>query len=308
MSNSRLFPPLAALRAFEAVGRLGGIRRAAKELGIDHAVVSRHIRSLENWLDTQMVIRNGSANQLTSEGEEYYKEIYSALTTISTATGKLLHSGNELSFSLWCIPGFAFLWLADHLGDFIASNPNVSVDFRPADNSPDFRTKEVHGDIRYLREWEEADVSRFARRFEFARPYVFPVASPACAAQLPPIQTAADLLDCPLLHENNDLEWLHWLRAQGLDIEDRMPGSRLWHAHLTLNAARQGHGIALANHMLLSDDLEKGRLVRITPRTGDFKPVNFGAYTFLAREDRWNAPVIVRFRKWLQSTMANEPA
>jgi DNA-binding transcriptional LysR family regulator len=176
LADNKLLPPLAALRAFEAVGRLGGIRRAAKELEIDHAVVSRHIRSLETWVGTPLVIRNGSANQLTTDGEVYYQEIYAALMTITNATGKLMRASNELSLSLWCIPGFAFLWLSDRLGDFITSHPEISVDFRPSDQSPDFRGKEVHADIRYLREWEMADVSRMAHRFEFARPQVVPVA------------------------------------------------------------------------------------------------------------------------------------
>jgi len=304
VSDSRLLPPLAALRAFEAVGRLGGIRRAAKELDIGHAVVSRHLHSLETWVGAPLVIRNGAANQLTEEGEFYHREIYGALTTIANATGKLMRASNELSFSLWCIPGFAFLWLADHLGDFITANPEINVDFRPADQSPDFRAKEVHADIRYLRDWEVGAVSRLAHRIEFARPEVFPVASPACLAQLPPVETVADLLKLPLLHEDNDLEWSHWLQAQGLEVTERLPGSRLWHAHLTLNAARQGYGVALANHMLLGDDLATGRLVPVMPRGGAFRPVTFGAYTFLAREDRWSTPVIARFRQWLQRTVA----
>ncbi|BBC74000.1 conserved hypothetical protein [Altererythrobacter sp. B11] len=306
MSDSRLLPPLAALRAFEAVGRLGGIRRAAKELEINHAVVSRHIRSLETWVGAQLVIRNGAANGLTPEGQEYYQEIYAALTTITSATGKLIRAHHELRLSLWCVPGFAFLWFADKLGDFITANPEIDVDFRPADQSPDFRGKEVHGDIRYLRDWEVINVSRLAHLFEFARPDVFPVASPACAAQLPEIDSAADLLKCPLLHEENDLEWVHWLQAQGVEVEGRITGSRLWHAHLTLNSARQGYGIALANRMLLGDDLEAGRLVPIKLKSGSFSPVNFGAYTFLARDDRWNAPVISRFRRWLQHIVAAE--
>jgi len=304
LSDNKLLPPLAALRAFEAVGRLGGIRRAAKELGIGHAVVSRHIQSLESWVGTPLVIRNGAANQLTAEGEIYHQEIYGALTKIASATGTLMRASNELSLSLWCIPGFAFLWLSDRLGDFITSHPEIDVDFRPSDQAPDFRGKEVHGDIRYVRDWEVSDLSRLVHRFEFARPSIFPVASPACAAQLPPIQSVEDLLRLPLLHEENDLEWIYWLQAQGLQVEERIPGSRLWHAHLTLNAARQGYGVALANSMLLGDDLEAGRLVPLQPLGGTFRPVTFGAYNFLAREDRWSAPVIVRFRQWLQRSVA----
>src|SRR6185369_1644971 len=48
-SSSKTLPPLARLRAFEAVGRLSGIRKAAQELCVDHAVICRHLRSLEEW-------------------------------------------------------------------------------------------------------------------------------------------------------------------------------------------------------------------------------------------------------------------
>ncbi|MBK6491325.1 MAG: LysR family transcriptional regulator [Sphingomonadales bacterium] len=60
---------MAALRAFEAVGRLGGVRRAAKELSIDHAVVSRHVRSLEAWVGIPLVVRNQLGYDLTELGE-----------------------------------------------------------------------------------------------------------------------------------------------------------------------------------------------------------------------------------------------
>jgi LysR family transcriptional regulator, glycine cleavage system transcriptional activator len=302
--DQRLLPPLAALRAFEAVGRLGGIRRAAKELTVDHAVVSRHIRSLEAWVGVQLMVRDGAGYTLTEKGEIYHREIYEAIRAIATATGALVKVSEELKLRLQCIPGFATLWLSDRLGDFIATNHDIDVDFRPSDHSPDFRGQDVDGDIRYLRAWEEVSLPKIVFRLEVARPAVFPVASPACAARLPAIKTAADLLDMPLLHEDNDLEWRHWLAAQGVTAAERMPGSRLWHAHLTLAAARQGHGIALANTMLLRDDLAAGRLVEIRPAQGAFEPVRLGGYTFLAREDRWNAPAIARFRRWLQLAVA----
>src|SRR3546814_3123111 len=49
----KFLPSMAALLAFEAVGRLGGIRRAAKELMIDHAVV----RSEEHTSELQSLMR-----------------------------------------------------------------------------------------------------------------------------------------------------------------------------------------------------------------------------------------------------------
>jgi len=300
MSDGRLYPPLAALRAFEAVGRLGGIRKAAKELGTDHTVVSRHLRSLENWVGTSLVERRKNDTILTSEGKAYHDEVYEGLRVIANATGKLLDGEGAQHLYIWCIPGFATLWLADHLSEFMVQNPDIIVDFRPTDYSPDFRYKEVGGDIRYLRRWEEEKLPRTVQIFEFARPNVFPVASPECLAQLPEINEAADLLHLPLLHEDNDLEWRNWFLLQNVDVSTDLSGPRLWHAHLTLNAARQGHGIALANPMLLGSRSDDGSLVPVVPRGKPFAPVRFGGYTFIAREDQWNVPATKRFRHWLR--------
>ncbi|PZU74656.1 MAG: LysR family transcriptional regulator [Rhizobium sp.] len=301
MANGKLFPPLAALRAFEAVGRLGGVRKAGKELGIDHAVISRHIRALETWVGTSLLIRESTGYTLTDAGRGYHDEIYKAITLIGTATGGLMQLEDQLRLRIWCIPGFGFLWLSDRLSLFLDENPDVDLDFRPADDSPDFRAKDIDGDIRYLRYWEEADIPSQVHCMEFARPPVFPVASPAFVATMPKIDTAEDLLGCTLLHEDSELEWHHWFLAQGMTPPPVLSGPRLWHAHLTLNAARQGAGIALANPMLLRDDLQTGRLVRVERSGTLFAPVHFGGYTLLARADRWNAGALTRFRRWLRS-------
>lgn len=308
MSNGKLYPPLAALRAFDAVARLGGIRKASKELGTDHAVVSRHIRALEGWVGTALLIREGTGYRLTEAGRAYHGEIERALAIIASATGTLTHQqGERTRLRIWCIPGFAFLWLSDRLGSFIDSHPEIDLDFRPSDDLPDFRAKEVDGAIRYLRAWEEADVPRHVHGLELARPPVFPVAAPALAATLPALDAAADLLGYTLLHEDSDDEWKHWFAAQSVLSPEVLPGPRLWHAHLTLNAARQGQGIALANPLLLRDDIEAGRLVRLDGRTRPFASAYLGSYRLMAREDQWNAAGLARFRSWLTEHISARP-
>jgi LysR family transcriptional regulator, glycine cleavage system transcriptional activator len=46
----RVLPPLNALRAFEAAGRLRSFKEAAAELAVTHGAVSQHVRLLEAWL------------------------------------------------------------------------------------------------------------------------------------------------------------------------------------------------------------------------------------------------------------------
>jgi len=306
LADNRLYPPLAALRAFEAVGRLGGIRRAARELSVDHAVVSRHISSLEVWLGSPLLTRVGNERALTLAGETFHREIAQSLTMIAAATGRILNGEGARNLYLCCVPGLATLWLSDLLGLFIEANPQLHVDFRPSDQSPDFRDQSIDCDIRYWRNWETDKVPSGVIRFDFAEPEVYPVASPELLVNLPPIRSAEDLLQLPLLHEDNDSEWRHWLGAQGVQAPSKLPGPNLWHAHLTLNAARHDRGIALANHLLIGDELRSGRLVRINALEDAFAPVQLGSYALLAREDRWNAPAVLLFRRWLRKMTSQE--
>lgn len=225
-------PPFAALRAFEAVGRLGGVRKASRELGIDHAVVSRHIRTLEAWIGKPLLSRDKTGYHLTEAGQDYHEDICTALTLISAATAGLMKVGERLTLSVWCIPGFGALWLSDRLHEFMSENPDIDLDFKPSDISPDFRAREGDADIRYLRDWETGPIPKGLHSLDLARPNVFPVASPAFIAAMALLRSPADLLQNTLLHEENDLEWSNWLGAQGVPTEGRLPGPRLWHAHL----------------------------------------------------------------------------
>src|SRR3546814_1169829 len=87
----KFLPSMAALLAFEAVGRLGGIRRAAKELMIDHAVVSRHVRALEAWTGAKLSERDGNREyRLTQRGLASHAQIHDAIRGIGGATRTLM--------------------------------------------------------------------------------------------------------------------------------------------------------------------------------------------------------------------------
>jgi DNA-binding transcriptional LysR family regulator len=150
------------------------------------------------------------------------------------------------------------------------------------------------------------NISGGVRRFEIARPPVVAVTSPGRAALLPPLQTPADLLRAPLLHEESSQQWRNWFTACGVPIDGPLPGPRLWHAHLTVEAARRGQGVALANPFLLGDDFATGRLVRLLDDCVESRQVALGAYAFAARADRWQSPAVTHFRRWLRSQTAGE--
>ena len=301
LSNRKAIPPFAALRAFEAVGRLGGVRRGAQSLGLDHAVVSRHLRALEDWSGVRLIERAHGGGRLTDEGMQYHRRITQAMADIADATAELTSANSNDRLNIWCVPGLASQWLMSRLGSFRNAHQDLDFEFHPTDVAPDFGRHEADADLRYVISARIGEAAPGVRYIEIARPLVFPVCSPALLAKLgASVKEPAALLSAPILHEDSHEEWRGWFAANGVQAGPRINGPRLWHAHLTLDAARRGEGVALANPFLLGDDLKTGRLVTIDVG----KPVVLGAYMLFARRDRWGAPAVVRFRRWLQGMAA----
>ena len=298
-------PPFAALRAFEAVGRLGGVRMAAQALCLDHAVISRHIRALESWVGCKLVERRKGIQHLTNDGERYLERLSVAIGEIAGATREVMHRENDQRLTIWCAPGLASLWLTDRLLDFQQANPEFELELRPSDVAPDFGRHEADVDIRF-RTTPAAHLPEGLQAVEIARPPVIPVATRSYLAAIAPIHCPADLLGAPLLHEESCQQWRWWFAQHGIDAASQLSGPRLWHAHLAVEAARRGRGIALINAFLLGDDLASGRLISVLRRPEPAAVL--GAYVLTARDDRWRRPTVARFRMWLLREAARQPA
>lgn len=301
-------PPFATLRAFEAVGTLRGIRRAAQALNLDHAVVSRHVRSLEEWAGARLIERVRGSISLTESGARFHARIAAALREISDAAAELTVRAHEQRLQIWSVPGFASQWLTRHLASFQSASPDIEIEIHPTDHSPDFARYEADIDIRYMagsETFSAAVVRDGVRSFELARPCVYAVASPDCAARVGTGRGAASLLEAPLLHEESDSQWRAWFAAHGIHVAGTIKGPRMWHADVAIEAARRGQGVALANPFLLGDDLASGRLVNLVPPPTPDCGVTLGAYVFSTRADSWHAPAVAQFRRWIKKLIVS---
>ena len=305
IADRRAIPPFASLKAFEAVGRVGGIRKAALELCIDHAVVSRHLRALEAWLGLPLFDRNSSPPRLNATGRQYHKVISATMREIARATRDVVGSDAGSRLLIWCVPGFASRWLAANLDHFTLLNPRIEVELRPTDIGPDFSCDEADGDIRFVRDLSQASPARGVDWLTFARPTVFPVATQKWIDENPEHGSAAEFVNLRLLHEENDEEWRGWFNANGVELGPRLPGPRLWHAHLTLAAAIRGQGVCLSNPFLIVNDVADGTLQIMTDKADAPIAAEIGAYVFSCRSDALERPAIRKFREWI-STRANE--
>lgn len=71
------------LRHFLALAQSGTLLGAAKQLGVEHATISRRISSLEASLDRKLVDRRGRRINLTQDGEQVAR--HAALVAVQTA-------------------------------------------------------------------------------------------------------------------------------------------------------------------------------------------------------------------------------
>jgi LysR family glycine cleavage system transcriptional activator len=286
---SRTLPPLNSLAAFEAAARLASFSKAAQELHVTPAAISRHIAILEGWLERTLFERHSRGVALTAAGEAYCRECTAALDRIATATAQQLQSGRRRILRVNALATFTMRWLIPRLSSFASAHPDIDV--RLSTSREPLQTLRADVDVAIRGGPEQ--VAGYAAT-EFLREGRMPVCSPATLKRRP-LRTPADLSRHTLLHSAGlPNVWADWLRAAG--VPGLVPGGSLTldHFYLTLQAAVDGLGVAIAPAALVSDDVSEGRLVR--PFTGPALPEwRYFAYV----RDKGSHEAAVAFRDWL---------
>lgn len=297
----RGLPPFAALRAFEALARTGGVRKAALALGLHHSVVSRHVVQLEAWLGTPLVKWSGKQLSLTESGQAYYERVSAAIADIALATRDVMGVEAGRPLRIWCSPGLSIQWLASQIAEFEARHAGIRVELKPSENPADLLKHEADANIYFQLDGSpDEQAGKGLKAQPLARPNGMVAASPDLARSFPAIRSAADLLQLPLLHGNQKDDWRWWFLLNGVTVPADLPGEMCWHPNMALEAARLGRGILLANRFFLDRDLARGDLVEIAVPDA---PQSFGVYLFTAREDRWSFPAIATLRRFLTERM-----
>lgn len=287
-------PPLSMLRAFEAVGRLSSMRKAAADLGVCHTVVSRHVRNLEEWLGARLVDAGPRGIVLTEEGRMYFRAAADAFDLLAAATAELRPASARGFLRIWCVPGLAARWLAPRLADLQAALPGVEIVLKATTEMPDFTHREADAALHF-----GAQPATDGRALLLEHSRLFPVAAPAWVASRGPITGLADLEGARLIHEESRDQWRRWFEAAGHRPTGDLAGPRLWYASSALDAAVAGQGVALATRLQAADEIVAGRLVELLDTD-----VRLGDYWFLAAPGRWADPVVARFRAWVGAAIA----
>ena len=300
-------PPLNALRVFEAAARHLSFKEAAAELNITQTAVSHQIKSLEEYLGVELFRRAGRGVALTEAARAALPRLREGFDSLAEAMEALRERAAESELIITAPPVFTARWLMPRLADFAKREPKIELRVFGSSKMVDAGAldPELVGDLDLRRESSEVEIHlgggeypgyRSDRLFGVS---MAAVASPELAKDLTQVE---DLANHVLLHDDamdivaGGNAWQRWLDSAG--VADRVDATRGPHFStnmLSLDAASQKLGVALALVPLVDADLKSGRLCE--PFDVRWKPRS--AYYLVCPEVIAERPAVAAFRRWL---------
>ena len=251
-------PPLTALRAFDAAARHMSFQKAAEELHVTPAALSFQIKSLEDHLGQPVFRRLNRAVELTEVGRLLVPGTRDGFAALTAAWRNAQRASDSSAITVTAGPAITAKWLAPRMFAFASAHPEIELRFTATLRLLDFDRDEVDVAIRF---------GMTSAAGLYSKPiigeWVTPMATPALAAKL---KTPEDLLDVPLLHQEDiaflkpSIQWPAWLKAAGLGTP-KTTGPRFSQADHALDSALAGAGVVMGRVSLAARDLIEGRLV-----------------------------------------------
>lgn len=265
-SLRRKLPPLTALATFEAAARLASFTRAAAELGVTQAAVSRQIHLLEDSLGFALFRRLHRKIALTEQGQALSASASSAFNLLADTVADLTREEAEDELAIAATMAFSHFWLLPRISSFSKAHPNIKLRIVTQDNALNLDSGAVDLAIRFgAGAWADGH-AEFLFHDE-----IFPICSADYAQDLGDFRGPAELTRHPLItYDTTDPTWTgwkEWLAAFGVNPPAKLSGMRCSFYTETIYAALNSHGIALGWRRLVEDLLAQHRLVRVSSET-----------------------------------------
>lgn len=258
-------PSLDLYAVFARVGETGSFTRAARELGMSKATVSKQVSALERALGAPLVARTTRKAALTEIGVQVLRR---AQRMVEEAEAAREEAGEARAAARGRLRisaplSFGMRYLAPILGDFLAAYPEITVDLALEDRTVDLIGEGFDAALR-VRAMD--DSSLVARQLERIESHLLAAPSYLEARGVP--ARPEDLADHACLHYTNLASGAVW-RFEGPESQKasvRVAGPFCANnGELILAMAEAGRGVALSPDFLCWRSEREGGLVRLLP-------------------------------------------
>ncbi|RQR35453.1 LysR family transcriptional regulator [Burkholderia sp. Bp9143] len=297
-------PPLTSLMFFEAAARTLNFTRAAEELHVSQAAVSKQIRQLEEGLGFSLFERVGRRVQLSPRGAQLHGKVSAAFNYLADAVDELSLKRSSTVVTLAANTAISHFWLSEVMKDFRDQNPSFAASIRTI--TSDHTSDLFHDSVDIAVVYDATQRIDWTGHLLFEEE-IFPVASPAyveshpLAGEGPEALLSQTLLEYERI-EPNWINWAAWFASLGIESK-RVKATEYGNNYIVLvDAAIRGRGVTLGTRYLLDGELRSGRLARLSSVS-----VRPGRGYFLMRNDqRPKRPEVEQLYDWLASYRSSE--
>lgn len=286
---------LKALQALELALRHGSLQAAAEALWITPAAVGQRIKSLEDYLGADLIVRGRSGLRPTAELSGAIEHLRAAFQEMEAASAMLnLQRGDEIHVA--ATSDFADLWLRPRIDRFRAEHPHVVFCINGEGDAP-LRIGQVDCEILFGPQRTQACDDLLFRDF------VLPIGSPENTRRIAAIPLRDRLEGFPLLHldfykdDPQTPNWAAWIKGQRLRRTEPNRGIRFQRIRPAVEAVLAHAGLTLCGLALIAPQVDEGTIsLPFAISTGRWTDHCFQARF---RTDALLRPQVKRFRDWL---------
>ncbi len=265
------------------------------------------MKSLEEYLGVELFRRAGRGVQLTDAARACLPKLREGFDSLAEAMEALRARAEKDELMITAPPVFTARWLMPRLAGFAQREPKVQLRVFASSKMVDagaLDSRALVGDLDLRSEASEVEIHLGAGQYPgYRADRLFGVSMALVATKEHHLKKPEDLVNHTLLHDDameivaGGNAWQRWLEAAGVaDRVDASRGPRFSSNILSLEAASQKLGVALALHPLVDADIASGRLcepfehIHVEPRS---------AYYLVCPEVIAERPAVAAFRRWL---------
>ena len=294
-------PPMNALRAFEAVSRLGSVSKAAEELCVSQGAVSQQLRNLEDHLERELFIRTPNSFKLSEEGETFASVVQRSLRDIALAAEEVARTRHQRGLTISASPIFAHNWVIPNLKGFYESFPDVPVVIDKDLAMATFKNDGIDAAIRFTEGEDGFDGLDSVLLFHVQ---VFAVASPAYIAEHGLLESLSEPGTHHLIDGTYNVKtggvFTKWQDlVSDKQVDSAVQSETFPDNDQILNAALLGRGIALLPVQDVAENIATGNLEYANP---DAIPSPMNCYFVSPADARPNGDLMA-FRDWLVDSL-----
>jgi DNA-binding transcriptional LysR family regulator len=251
------------VRVFVQVVRARSFAEAGRRLNVPSNTLSRHVRQLEDALDTRLMQRSTRKLTLTAAGTAFFERCSPAVDDVLQA-GKAVGSAASPSGSIRVAApaDFMDLFSADWAAEFLAAHPKVKLDFVLSDARADLIGEAIDVAFRggWAREWPMVFRQLSSQDFKL-------VASPTYLRVRGVPASLQSLVGHDCLTGSGNSGTATWVLSGPSGAEEIRVSGRFSanSARSLLKGCMSGLGIALLPDMLIAAGIRSGRLKQVLP-------------------------------------------